>query len=104
MLGILMSTNATIAPPDTTRVWISAGCICCHWCQHLIPEVFQDGAGGCQIRGSAREDGVTDDNLTERSRLRSGAIDAKTEEFLSFVAGGCPSQVIHVERDSASGP
>ena len=93
-----MSTNATIAPADTARVWISSGCISCHWCQHLVPEVFQDGPGGCQIRGSAREDQCTDDNVQERARLRPGIIDAKTEAFLDFVAGGCPSQVIHVEH------
>jgi hypothetical protein len=78
------------------RVWIEAGCIQCGWCQNLEPRVFIITETGCEIIGECRIDALTDDNRPHRSALREGILDAAALEYLPFVAGGCPVQVIQL--------
>ena len=91
--------NRQTTQNPTTRVWIEDGCIRCHWCQHLVPEVFLDSPGGCQIRGTARADGITDENRIAKLPLAPGTVDGATDTYLTFVADGCPAQVIKLSRD-----
>jgi ferredoxin len=81
------------------RIWIDHGCIHCFWCQNLMPQVFLAHETGTQIAGEAREDGVTSDNLGERSPLRTAMISPEELNFVPFIADGCPVQVIHLEGD-----
>ncbi len=64
-----------------------------------MPQVFLVHETGTQIAGEAREDGVTSDNLGERSLLRTAMISPEELNFVPFIADGCPVQVIHLEGD-----
>jgi ferredoxin len=80
-----------------THVRIEPGCIQCFWCQNLCPQVFEVTADGCVIRAEARLDRLASDNRGERSPIQPGILTAEESEFMPFLAGGCPSQVIILE-------
>jgi ferredoxin len=94
MLG---GVNAPLTSAPVT-VWIAPGCTRCHWCQHLMPTVFQDSPEGSLVRAEARRDGGTCSNAAARSPIKDGHLDAASASFLTFVADGCPVRVIKVER------
>jgi ferredoxin len=79
------------------RVWIEEGCIQCFWCQNLNAVVFEVTADGCRIRGEVLATGVASENREQRSDLRPGSLTREDEDFLPFLAGGCPTQVIKLE-------
>lgn len=91
----LARTVANAIPWGMARVWIEPGCIQCGWCQNLEPRVFLVGDDGCQIRAEVREDHLTDTNAEHRA-LCVGALSEADLDYLPFVAGGCPTQVIQL--------
>jgi ferredoxin len=79
------------------RVWIESGCTSCGWCSDLLPDLFSGSSKeGSRIRGTERVDGRTDANERALSLLKQ-IREGEAAEFLSFVASGCPPQVIHIE-------
>ncbi len=85
------------------RIWIEDGCIHCGWCQHLVPAVFVAADDGTRIVGTARQDGITSNNRSERSPLRAGRLPTDEIDFMPFVADGCPARVIHLDGWSGLG-
>ncbi len=83
------------------RVWIDEGCIQCGWCQNLEPRVFEVSELGCQILGRVRLDGLTDPNRTERVALHAQALEEDAINYLAFIAGGCPVEVIQLAEIAA---
>jgi ferredoxin len=81
------------------RVWIDPGCIQCNWCSDLAPEIFTATPSGSHIRGEVRQDGVTSPNIGERASLRV-SLDEQAKEFLEFVIGGCPANVIRLDLNT----
>jgi ferredoxin len=79
------------------RVWIETGCIQCFWCQNLNAVVFEVTADGCRIRGEALVTGTPSDNREDRAELRPDLLPQEDADFLPFLAGGCPTQVIKLE-------
>lgn len=95
--------NAT--PNDrepTIRVLIRPGCIVCHLCAGLCPEVFEITDAGCVVRGVARADGVTSHNRVERSPLVP-FVRNSAGGFIEEAVEACPVGVIVFERPSTSG-
>ena len=84
------------------QVWIEDGCIQCGWCQNLEPRVFLVSERGCEIVADARIDGRTDDNRLLHAALRADALDDEAVNYLAFVAGGCPTEVIHLAGIAAA--
>jgi hypothetical protein len=78
------------------RVWIEEGCIQCGWCQNLEPRVFSVSELGCLILADVRQDGLSDDNRAQRVELRAEALDEDAVNYLPFIAGGCPAEVIQL--------
>lgn len=87
----LLSTPATIR-----RVWIAEGCTNCGWCSGLDGELFAPSVHGACIRGAQRQDGTTDANRSQVSDLRTPR-QGEDAVFLTFVADGCPAQVIRLD-------
>jgi ferredoxin len=80
------------------HVHIEPGCIQCFWCHNLCPQVFAVTDDGCIIRADARVDGIASDNHEEHSPLKKGVLTREEREFMPFLAGGCPSQVIKLSE------
>jgi ferredoxin len=76
-------------------VWIEEGCITCGACEATCPEVFEVGPDSSQIRGDAREDGLTSPNRAERSPLT--ATGAGHQADIRTAAEGCPMGVIQLD-------
>jgi ferredoxin len=82
---------------DQPRIWIDPGCIRCRWCQLLIPQIFVDTEQGSAIRHEVRIDGRCDANRERHTALVAGTLDDSGQDYLRFVADGCPTHVIRVE-------
>jgi ferredoxin len=78
-----------------SRVWIDEGCICCHNCVHVAPEVFAFPDDTAVVLGEARCDGQTSRNADERSRLN--AVGLEYEDTIHEAAAGCPIEIIHID-------
>jgi len=76
------------------NVQILPGCIQCFWCQNLCPQVFLVTDDGCIIRAESRLDHLASDNRGELSPLLPSILSAEEHDFMPFLAGGCPVQVI----------
>jgi len=81
-------------------IHILPGCIQCFWCQNLCPQVFLVTDDGCIIRGESRRDALSNDNREEDSPVIEGILSAEEQEFMPFLAGGCPVQVILVNESA----
>jgi len=79
---------------DITRIWIDEGCICCHACVDILPEVFTFVDGQAMVTSATREDGVTDRNDAWRSPFTRAALAAYGDRLEEAVAG-CPIEIIH---------
>ncbi len=80
--------------PATVR--IESGCIHCQACALVCPQVFAlpDDSDHAVVRGEAREDGITSDNLGEGSPLLPLAGDVW--ESVREAAAGCPVEIIRI--------
>jgi ferredoxin len=65
------------------KVWIVEGCIACHLCQDLVPEVFEVPAGATSRTCKGHE-----------KRLGSAEMDERVQEAVD----SCPVEVIRAER------
>jgi ferredoxin len=65
------------------RVWILEGCIACHLCQDLVPEVFEVPAGSTSRPRKGYE-----------KRLAEAEMDERIQEAVD----SCPVEVIQAER------
>jgi len=83
-------------------VHILPGCIQCFWCQNLCPQVFLVTDDGCVIRAEARLDQLSNDNRRDRSPLAAGILSVEEHDFMPFLAGGCPVQVISVSETTTA--
>jgi ferredoxin len=82
---------------EIARVWIDEGCILCHACAGLLPDVFHLPAGeGAVILGDVRVDGRTSRNAEERSALN--AVGLEWQDDLREAVAGCPIEIIHVDE------
>ena len=78
-----------------SRVWIDEGCICCHACVHVAPEVFAFPDDCAVVLGENRCDGRTSRNAAERSPLNAVGLDY--ELAIREAAAGCPIEIIHFD-------
>lgn len=78
-----------------SRVWIDEGCICCHHCTGVAPDVFAIPDDTAVVRGDARCDGQTSRNIAERSLLN--AVGLEYEDAIHEAAAGCPIEIIHLD-------
>jgi ferredoxin len=74
-------------------VWIEEGCILCNACDAECPEVFLVEGDSCLIKGSARADGVDDENREAKSPLKV-ELQASLEAGIKAAASACPVEVI----------
>jgi len=79
-----------------TRVWIDEGCIACGACPLTCPTVFAIPDGDAEVLGTARMDGITSPNRSERCQLNAAGR-AQTAE-IEEAAEGCPVDVIRFMR------
>lgn len=87
----------------TTTVWIEPGCTRCGWCHQLLPTVFEAAPEGSRVTAQARMDRRPGSNSRERAALVPDHLDTATDQFLDFVADGCPARVIQVQRMASPG-
>ena len=66
------------------KVWVVEGCISCHLCQDLVPEVFEVPPGSTSRPRKGHE------------KLLNG--DAQMEERIQEAVDSCPVEVIQIER------
>lgn len=78
-------------------VWIEEGCIMCNACDAECPDVFLITDASCVIRGDVREDGVENENRSERSPLKADC-QSTCEAGIEAAASGCPVEVIKFEK------
>jgi ferredoxin len=75
-------------------VVIEDGCIACGVCRTHCPEIFAAHPIGA-VAGAARSDGVTDDNQSRRSPLRTD-LPLSAIARLRDARAGCPVECLHV--------
>jgi ferredoxin len=76
----------------TPIVYIEPGCIYCQACTTTAPEVFILQDDPAMIKGDVRIDGITSQNIHERSPL----IAEVDWDLIQEAAAGCPIEIIKI--------